>query len=274
VSLAKKSRRYFDELIYTFRIGADWWSKFKLSRDMFVFHGANALRKSKVASAEEPHQYAVNIRDHQYDILLRTLSGDLFIFYEIFLDETYVIPEKWREDVHTIVDLGAHVGLVTLYLSSLFPNANFVCVEPNPGNFNLLKQNLTYLGEQVHLLEAAVGCESPEVQFSVDAASWGGHIGGPGDTVTVKCYSMNELIDLLPIESIDVLKVDIERAEALLFAQDCRWIKNSRIIMMEIHEPYSLEAFREAMDRENFEVFLPGSIHGNRILMAVSRMLL
>lgn len=72
-----------------------------------------------------------------------------------------------------IIDVGAHIGLATLYFKWLYPGAEIWALEPNPQLFALLEQNVSenHL-EKVHPLNVAVGRERGMVKFYRDGTDW------------------------------------------------------------------------------------------------------
>jgi predicted O-methyltransferase YrrM len=41
-----------------------------------------------------------------------------------------------------VVDAGANIGLASLWFANQYPKAKIVCIEPDPENFRILKENL------------------------------------------------------------------------------------------------------------------------------------
>ena len=78
---------------------------------------------------------------------------------EIFSENCYYIgdlPSDFAQGKSMkIIDLGAHIGMTTLYFKRLFPQARLTAYEPIPANFVLLKKNVeeNQLGN-VKLVEA------------------------------------------------------------------------------------------------------------------------
>jgi hypothetical protein len=72
---------------------------------------------------------------------LRANGGaDAFIHSEVFEHQYYRLP--LRSAPATILDLGANIGLATVYFARMFPRAALACVEPAPENLRLLRDNL------------------------------------------------------------------------------------------------------------------------------------
>src|SRR5260221_3355060 len=113
--------------------------KVRLCKAIIGFHLANAFGKIK---ASRPKHYRVNLIGRPQDLWLRTFGGDIFVFYEIFGTNCYAIPFGMLNNPQTIIDLGANIGLTTLYLAARALSARFICVEPVPTNAELLRRNV------------------------------------------------------------------------------------------------------------------------------------
>ena len=66
--------------------------------------------------------------------------------FEVFLRLNYAHDPQ---PVDTIFDIGAFVGLSSLYLNSCYPEANIVAVEPNPANLRVLNKTLGLNGGHI-----------------------------------------------------------------------------------------------------------------------------
>ncbi|WP_116809839.1 FkbM family methyltransferase [Steroidobacter cummioxidans] len=74
-----------------------------------------------------------------------------------------------------LIDVGANIGLITRQLMHRLPAiAAAVCYEPHPGNFQLLKRNLSHL-PQCHLVQAAVGTAEGQLTFYEDQRNAGNY---------------------------------------------------------------------------------------------------
>ncbi|MER5704779.1 FkbM family methyltransferase [Micromonospora sp. NPDC002296] len=67
-----------------------------------------------------------------------------FIHREIFQDDTYRRIELPEAPV--VVDVGANIGLFTLFVKRLRPAARVIAVEPAPGNLRVLRRNVELHG--------------------------------------------------------------------------------------------------------------------------------
>jgi FkbM family methyltransferase len=112
-----------------------------------------------------------------------------------------------------------------------------VCVEPEPGNVAVLRENVRSLDATV--IEACVGGHERHVGLVTDGGEYGYRIGDEGGRVPV--VTMLTVLERAAFDGhlLDIVKCDIEGAEAELL-NDCRsWIHRVRALVIECHAPYS-----------------------------------
>ncbi len=271
-NIAAKLDRYFRELLFCLHAGADFRSRAGLARDTLRFHFANGLGMDQRGMNAEPKCRRITLKDSVADLWLRTYGGDLFVFHEVLLDRIYQIPNSWAGDVATVVDLGANIGITTLFFSQYFPNARYVCVEPDSENARLLRRNVAGLGDRVQIIEGAVSDHSGSRAFDRSGRSWEGRLCGQGISgPQVRCYTMNEVMAESTLTSIDILKVDIEGAEEQLFMSGGDWLKRVKLMIVELHDAYTIERFRKDVAAMGFTVIAPGPKYQNRMTLALNQ---
>ncbi|WP_157978733.1 FkbM family methyltransferase [Nocardia aurea] len=154
--------------------------------------------------------------------------------------------------MQTVVDLGANIGLSATYFSELFPDAKILCIEPLAENQNVLRVNAR---KNWKLISCAISGEDGSASFGV--SKWWGS-GSIVDTIwrrrqalnnrfestlamaprKVAAVTLDTLIAEHNIDSIDVLKMDIEGAEESVFAGSLNWLHSVRVLLIEIHDKY------------------------------------
>lgn len=177
-------------------------------------------------------QRRFGVRIGALDVSCRLNAGDIQSVREVLIDEAYRLPF----DLHprAIVDLGANIGLTSLYYGAKYPGASIVAVEADPHNADLARRNLALLSAQV--VEAAVAPQPGKISFKSSAESNLGHIDPSGD-LEVVAITMDEVLDLLPRGRADLVKMDIEGGEERLFSANCSWLDRVDAIIIEMHPP-------------------------------------
>lgn len=267
-----KVNQYRKEIRTCVRLGASWPDRLRLAAATLEFHAANLGGAAGPGAALPPSRYSVKLGSQVADLSLRRRSGDFFVLHETFTSAAYTIPAKWLGRVATVVDLGANVGLTTLFFAQSFPDATYVCVEPSPANAAVLRRNVAWLGARAEVIEAAVSGHSGQVAFDDNRPSYDGHIASPGQTGRmVRCCTLDEIVASCGLDRIDLLKIDIEGAEREVLRRNPACLSNVGIIIIELHGDYSLSDLENDLAPLGFTVIPPGSRHGNAMVIAVSQ---
>ncbi len=209
----------------------------------------------------------MNLFGRDRDVWLRTMGGDFFVLHEVFGTNCYdlrgLVPQA-----RTVVDLGANVGLTSLYFASIYPNARLICVEPMPSNLAILKRNVGPIGAVV--VEAAVADTCGTATFDGTRPAWGGGLSHQGN-ITVATVSIDRILDdHVSDGDVDILKMDIEGAERLVFNGSMAWLDRVRCIVAELHHPFEFQTFKSVLNARGFDVF-PGGSGGLHMPTAIRR---
>lgn len=199
-------------------------------------------------------------------LVFRYNSSDPNVFSQIFITDEYR-PLTDLRDVKSIVDCGAYVGFSSTYFLSRFPEAHVLAVEPDPRNYHLLKQNLSPYRERVTTINAAVWSRRVGLKLR------SGHPGEETEWVTtvrecrqgehadLQAVDMEKLLQLNNHDEIDILKMDIEGAEAVVFSENFEpWIKKVRAFAIELHDEECSNAFYRALASGTFRFSRSGEI--------------
>ena len=81
---------------------------------------------------------------------LSPLCSDGTVIYDVLVHQ-YHVPPASMPIPKSVLDLGANIGATTAHYESMWPDAQIVAVEPDPGNAEVLRVNTN---EKV--IEAAV----------------------------------------------------------------------------------------------------------------------
>ena len=259
--------QYLKEIQTCFSLGSGWSDRLALAAAALEFHVSNFLGLPARSTASTYRIHLGGMRDIQ----LRRRSGDFFVFHETFTSRCYDLPDSLVPAAPAvIVDLGANIGLTTLFLADRFPGASHLCVEPNPDNLALLRANTSFLADRLTILEGAASDRPGEARFSDSDWSWGGHLvdNGPS-TRSVRCLTLDEIMSKYRIDAIDILKVDIEGAEKQIVSRDPGWLSRVGCVVIELHDGYSFEEFRGNVASSGLHVLEPNSEFGNSMVVAV-----
>lgn len=187
---------------------------------------------------------------------VRPWSTDSLMACDVLWSQEYAF--SFPGSIQTIVDAGANIGAASLYFRERFPSAAVIAIEPDPGNFAILQANVSDRG--VQLIQAALWpvVEDLGLDFSISAecAVRVRQCEYKDVNVVTQKSLVSVLTPLAIIEScgsIDILKLDIEGAEADIFApgRDLSWLQHVQTIVIELHDRYQPSCSRnfwKAMD--------------------------
>jgi FkbM family methyltransferase len=121
------------------------------------------------------------------------------------------------------VDIGANVGLFSLFVAATAPTARILAIEPEPGNFARLAFNIAANpGLPITPLALALGETEGTAIIMLNARDRGGTrmvaagTGAGGNRaggVEVKCRPLASVVTDAGLAGIDALKIDVEGAE-------------------------------------------------------------
>jgi FkbM family methyltransferase len=193
------------------------------------------LSQSKVGRWVTPHPITVTVdlKTLGPSVTLRSHTTDISVVSELILGGSYE-PLPADRSVQTVVDLGSNIGLSHRWLRARYPEARFVCVEPDPGNLELLRANVRAVDDTAVIHEACVGAERRRVSLVSTGGEWGFRMSDVDDG-DISVVTMEDLLESAGFDHIGVLKCDIEGAEAELFADCASWITRVDAMSVECH---------------------------------------
>ncbi len=203
------------------------------------YNNGNIRKENKIYTITEP----------ELTVFLRENSSDLDVFNQIFLNNEYkavveFIKVNLNIPMHTIIDAGANIGLTSIYFIKHFPQTNIISIEADPSNFEVLKKNVMHY-ENIQVINAALWNSNTTLSINSnfrDGRSWSRSVKEINQeeeqSFTILAIDINSLFNRYEIDSIDLLKIDIEGSEAKIFSpdSDLSFLDRTKIIAMEIHD--------------------------------------
>jgi FkbM family methyltransferase len=158
---------------------------------------------------------------------------------EIFLNEEYGrVPDR-----AVVLDLGANIGVFTVYATTTARDVRLYAYEPWP-EFGAALQDNVRLNQQdkaVRFFDYAVASESGTrtLDFGGETFFFPTFVGASdtrGKGVQVRSTTLEEIIDSNQLAQIDFLKMDCEGAEyEILYSTPSSYLQRIRQIRMEYH---------------------------------------
>lgn len=177
----------------------------------------------------------VGVPGIEHPITLRLGTSDHRVFRDIFQRHEYLFNPP--EPPETIVDTGANIGLASIYFANRWPKAKIIAIEPDPENFEILRENVRHYRNIVPI-QVAVWKENTMLNLSdPGGGSWAmqtktdhnGHVAG---------VTMPFIMGVHSLDRIDLLKMDIEGAEKEVFEGHEEWIDRVGSIAIETHDRF------------------------------------
>jgi len=191
---------------------------------------------------------------------------------EIWIQRCYAGANSELAPGDTIVDIGAHVGVFTLWAMTTWPKARIVALEPSPRTCSLLRDNVNRNGlKNVTVIEAACGGRSGRATLFSRGKDTGNSLYGDraadpawrpmGETEVV---GLDDLFERCNIRSCALLKLDCEGAEyEALFNTSEEIFRCVRQIALEYHtglNEHTPEELASFLAKRGFEVEPPTPI--------------
>lgn len=168
-------------------------------------------------------------------------GSDNFIHSEVFEHLNYRLP--LLDPPRTVLDLGANIGLATIYFARMYPDAEIACVEPMPENLRLLRKNFALNAVMATVFEGAIDSSDGDVAMQVASMDFAHKIDADANdesmgTLRVTSYSVPTVMKLLGWSQIDLVKIDIEGHERILLSENCDWLHHVACICVEPHNTF------------------------------------
>lgn len=201
------------------------------------------LRRDRRTLARLPDNTRMVFRSRhaRYPLICRAGTTDLKVFSQIFLFREYSCLDRIRE-ARLIIDCGANCGYSSAYFLSRYPTARVVAVEPDPGNFALLQENLRPYGDRASCLCSAIWSHPARLVMSEvpyrDGLQWARQVRAtlPSETAGFLATDIGTLLEQSGEERISILKIDIEGAEGVVFSRGYEaWIDRVDALVIELH---------------------------------------
>ena len=180
-------------------------------------------------------------------VAIRAGTADASTLEKMFVWNDYDLD--YPPNVKTVIDAGANIGLSAVFFANRFPDATIIAIEPEEQNFALLRRN-TASYEQIVPLHAALWSEDTTLRLSnpddrVDSYRFDPVAVGSA----VPAFSVPSILNRYGMAAADVLKIDIEGGETVVFQSSDSWIDRVRMFVVELHGDDAIAAFTAATSR-------------------------
>lgn len=211
-------------------------------------------------------------------INLRTNTTDFFVFVNIWLLNEYDEKLYFQDSNEIIIDIGAHIGLFTLFVKQFSKNIKILCFEPYIENFKMLNQNLNDNNiENVSIFKNIVSNKNQIISLFINTDNAANNIYQESENFcSVESIKLEKIFEENNINTCDLLKLDCEGAEyEILLNLDSKYYKKINKIIMECHNTItdfrSFNQLKRLLIKENFQIRSKDVGHELSILYAQRR---
>jgi FkbM family methyltransferase len=205
-----------------------------LSSKLTVLRCIHGWASTKLGRTPVAHEETIDFG--QFKLAVDTSRAEIIPYLEIWREHCYdLLPEFGLRSADCIVDVGANIGLFSLY-QALQKKAKLIfAFEPAPSVFRRLKKNIVLNGiTSVRTINAAVvGDPGKSVPFREFPMSINSRIGLSTDPGTVMIPSVTLDCALADVSKIDILKVDAEGYESRVLMGATETLKKTDRIVIE-----------------------------------------
>jgi FkbM family methyltransferase len=189
---------------------------------------------------------------------VRPFTFDRCIVDEVFLNQVYTPHNIFDvNDGDVVVDLGAHIGVFTVFAARRARNVAIYSYEPRPDNFRLLCENvrLNGLRDCVKVFEFAVSASAENRQFVMDSEGLGKIGETEGRSILVPVVTVKDVFDSNSLSRVNFLKVDVEGEErSVLLNLPTEYLSRIDRISMECHSPEITSELASHLRHHSFDV--------------------
>jgi FkbM family methyltransferase len=238
------------EIRASLRLCDRWRSRLRLMSDFLLSHGLFAIPRRFVNRERQ-----ITTRSGVM-LSYRLNRGDLQGIREVWIDEAYRLP--FAPPSGALLDLGANIGLTSVWLATQIGFDRVICVEPDHDNASLAAKNLKQNQLAGTVIEAAIGPADGTVFFS--KASWSnlGHVADDG--IPVRLVRVDSILKQFGLDDVGLTKVDIEGGEQALFLGPSAWLHHTKALIVEFHPPHvDCALLIQKVASQGFE-YIPASV--------------
>ncbi len=237
-------------------LARDWRERWSVAG--FLVHESWArLRKGEALTRD----YRLDVQGARH--FLAITRREPWVLEEIYIDRVYErLPDFVPRRGWTVVDLGANVGIFTV--QQALRGARVHAVEPNPECYRRLRRAVEVNGleDVVSTYPLAIGGGSGDATLVVGQSTLagslyhGGNEGSDAKRISVSMVTLDEAVERFHVRHIDMLKVDVERAEVDVLRGGRRTLRMTDRVIAECHSVELEQAVGDILVGAGFELRL------------------
>jgi non-ribosomal peptide synthase protein (TIGR01720 family)/FkbM family methyltransferase len=216
-----------------------------------------------------------------------------FFYQQIFVDQTNFRHGITLRDGNCVFDVGANIGLFTMFVQQVWKDLTVYAFEPIPAIFDTLEVNVSLYGKNTKLFRLGLSNQSQEIEFTyyphsttqsgryanltedqqvlrtiisnqekANGSVWEEYVEAvveervKGETVVCQLKTLSEIIREEGIERIDLLKLDAEKSELDILegVAETDWEKIRQVVIEAYESGGQLQRIIELLRRRGYGV--------------------
>lgn len=172
-------------------------------------------------------------------------TSSMWLIYSYFYDKKeFMFLSKYLKNTDIVFDVGANIGIYSLWISKFVTEGKIIAFEPDPKNYQRCQEQLlnNKLG-QVVLEDIALSSENGKLKFST-GKDMENHLLldiqeiDNETTIQVESKKMDLYCEDKNITAIDFIKIDVEGAEKFVFEGASQLLNSQKIkcILFEVNQ--------------------------------------
>ena len=187
------------------------------------------------------HGMALDIEDDEQGTVSKVICREI--------EQSYRLAEIPFQPGDVVLDIGAHVGIVSIYLKKAYPFLRVIAVEPVPENYERLLRNAEANSVELETVQCAITADGRDVTIRGNMCQ---NAGGmtlyavprpDDDSCTASSMTLRQLFEKFGLESVKLLKLDVEGAEYEILAGDEGLLDSVDWLIGEFHRSPILKKF-------------------------------
>lgn len=189
------------------------------------------------------------------------------------IESSYDVSSIPFEPGDVVLDIGAHVGVVSIYLAKLYPDVKIYAFEPITVNLLRLSRNRNVnLAENVVFVGYAVSADGRRLELrgraSENSGGFSALVSGDGDEYVVVSMTLEEIFERYVPQRCKLLKMDIEGMEYEVLEAHCDLLKRVDYLALEAHQ--SEELIQQRRTVAGLKALCSSYLPGDRLRFCVS----
>ena len=179
------------------------------------------------------------------EVCLRDNGLDVVTLAEFFSPEAFIVNQLPDREPSVIYDIGANIGVASLFFRARYPRATIYGFEPLPSNYEICSMNYRNLNH-ARAFPWALGSSTGTATFEFEAndnrggrltASSAVNSESPSQSISVEVFTIADAIREKQLAPPELLKIDVEGAELEVLKGMGDYAASVKAIHLETHGP-------------------------------------